>query len=112
MLAGREADVLNSEPDLLEGHDLVLVRGPVLVTLGGVLLYDPVEHDDGPAALLPDHAPEVRGGGGQRALGQHIGPAQRLQAEQAGVDVVSVGDIRERNPTVVIRIHIPVSANI
>ena len=28
-----EADVLHSDPDLLEGHDLVLVRGPVLVTL-------------------------------------------------------------------------------
>ena len=69
VLAGSEADVLHSESDLLEVHDLVLVRGPVLVTLGRVLLYDPVEHDDGAAALLPDHAPEVRGGGGQRALG-------------------------------------------
>ena len=72
MLARSQADVLHGEPDLLKRHDLVLVRGPVLVTLGRVLLYDPVEHDDGAAALLPDHAPEVRGGGGQRALGQHV----------------------------------------
>ena len=112
VLAGSEANVLHSESDLLEVHDLVLVRGPVLVTLGRVLLYDPVEHDDGAAALLPDHAPEVRGGGGQWALGQHVWPAQRLQAEEAGVDVVSVGDIRERNPTVVIRIHIAVSVSV
>ena len=72
MLARSQANVLHGEPNLLEGHNLVLVRGPVLVTLGRVLLYDPVEHDDGAAALLPDHAPEVRGGGGQRALGQHV----------------------------------------
>ena len=72
MLAWSEADILHGEPDLIEAHDLVLVSGPVLMTLGRVLLYDPVEHDDGAAALLPDHAPEVRGGGAQRALGQQV----------------------------------------
>ena len=112
VLTGREADVLHREASLLKGHDLVLVRGPVLVTLGRVLLNDPVEHDDSAAALFPDHAPEVRSGGGQRSLGEDVGPSQALQSEEARIDIVGAGHTGERNPAVVIRIHVTVSASV
>ena len=93
MLTSREADVLDGEADICKGHDPVLILRPVLVTLGGALLNDSVEHDDGLAALLPDHRPEVRRGPRQRTLGQDVRPVLRVHGYQAGVDVVRVGDV-------------------
>ena len=93
MLTSCEADVLHGEADICKGHDTVLVLRPVLVTLGGALLNDSVEHDDGLAVLLPDHGPEVGGGARQRSLGQDVRPVLRVHRHQAGVDVVRVGDV-------------------
>ena len=91
MLASCEADVLHGEADVCKGHDPVLVLWPVLVTLGGALLNDSVEHDDGLAVLLPDHGPEVRRGARQRTLGQDVRPVHSIHRHQARVDVVRVG---------------------
>ena len=109
VLARGQAHVLHLQPRLLELHDLgVGVGWPVLVTLGRALLDDSVEHDDGAAALLPHHRPEVRRGGGQRALGQDVAAVHRLHAHQARVDVVRGGHGGQRHPAVVVRVHIAI----
>ena len=93
MLTSSEADILHCKTNVSKGHDTILVFWPVLVTLGGTLLNDPVQHDDGLAVLLPDHGPEVRSGACQWALGQDVRPVQRVHRHQASVDVVGVGDV-------------------
>ena len=70
VLTRGHAGVLHTQTSLGEGHHLISLGWPVLVTLGRVLLDHSVQHDDGPALLLPDHGPEVRRGAGQGTLGQ------------------------------------------
>ena len=84
------------QSDLHQIVDFGSATRPVLIALGHTALLQFRHHNDGRAALFPDHSPEIAQRLRQRALCRNIRISSAITVDEICVDIVRSGQAFDR----------------